>query len=198
MRDLISVQMDGVYFPVTTREFSASVSYRDLGVGRTDLGDLVLDTMLLRHPGTCLGYRVQHGARSICYVTDNELYPPDHELHSDDYLERLVGFTHGADVLITDCTYTDAEYRRRVGWGHSAVGQVADLAARAHVRTLYLMHHDPEQTDAAIDGKLEAAQALLRARGGVTEVRAPVEYEEVELSGLAASPSASRARSASS
>ena len=34
-------------------------------------------------PGTCLGYRLDYGARSICYVTDNELYPPDHALHSD-------------------------------------------------------------------------------------------------------------------
>jgi len=198
MRDLISVQMDGVYFPVTTREFSASVTYRDLGVGRLDLGDLTLDTMLLRHPGNCLGYRIQHGARSICYVTDNELYPPEHALHSDEYLERLTEFTRGADVLITDCTYTDEEYRRRAGWGHSCVSQVADLAWRARVRTLYLVHHDPDQNDAAIDGKLDRARELLRARGAATEVYAPTEYAEVEVSGAGASPTASPAPSASS
>jgi phosphoribosyl 1,2-cyclic phosphodiesterase/ActR/RegA family two-component response regulator len=183
MRDLISVQMDGVYFPVTAREFSASVTYRDLVVGRIELGDVTLDTMLLRHPGSCLGYRLQYGTRSICYVTDNELYPPEHELYSEEYRERLIDFTRGADVLITDCTYTDEEYRRRTGWGHSGVSQVADLAWRAGVGAVYLVHHDPDQTDAVIDAKLAQARALLQARGATTQAHAPVEYSEVELSG---------------
>lgn len=188
MRDLIAVQMDGVYFPVTTREFAASVSYRDLGAGHHQLGDLALQAMLLRHPGTCLGYRLRHGGRSICYVTDNELYPPDHELYSEDYLERLVEFVRGADVLITDATYTDEEYARRAGWGHSSVSQVADLAWRSRVRTLYLIHHDPDQSDTVIDDKLEQARELLWARGAATEVVAPLEYAEVELSGAEEPP----------
>ncbi len=199
MRDLIAVQMDGLYFPVTMREFAASVSYRDLGAGRYQLGDLSVDTMLLRHPGTCLGYRLRHGGRSICYVTDNELYPPEHELYSEEYLERLTDFVRDADVLITDATYTDEEYVRRAGWGHSSVSQVADLAWRARVRTLYLVHHDPDQSDAVIDDKLEQARELLWARASATEVRAPLEYAEVELSGSQEPPSTSAppARSAS-
>jgi phosphoribosyl 1,2-cyclic phosphodiesterase/ActR/RegA family two-component response regulator len=188
IRDVLAVQMDGLYFPVTTREFAAQVTYRDLEVGRRQLDDVTLDTMLLRHPGTCLGYRVQRGDRSICYVTDNELYPPEHELYSEDYLERLVDFVRDADVLVTDATYTDEEYRRRIGWGHSSVGQVADLAWRARVRRLYLLHHDPNQNDDVIDGKLEWARALLRTRGAATEVYAPAEYTEVEVSGPGAPP----------
>jgi hypothetical protein len=103
-----------------------------------------------------------------------------------------------ADVLITDCTYTDEEYRRRAGWGHSCVSQVADLAWRARVRALYLVHHDPDQNDAAIDGKLDRARELLRARGAATEVYAPTEYAEVEVSGSGAAPTASETPSASS
>jgi phosphoribosyl 1,2-cyclic phosphodiesterase len=183
MRDLISGQMDGVYFPITPREFAANVTYRDLGVGDVDLGGLRVATTLLRHPGTCLGYRLTYGKRSICYVTDNELYPPDHELHSEDYLERLVDFVRDADVLVTDCTYTDEEYPAKAGWGHSAVGQVADLAWQARVRDLYLFHHDPDQTDAVIDAKLARARALLQARGAATVVHAPTEYAEVDVSG---------------
>ena len=33
--------------------------------------------MLLSHPGYCLGYRIDYDGRSICYITDNELYLPD-------------------------------------------------------------------------------------------------------------------------
>jgi phosphoribosyl 1,2-cyclic phosphodiesterase len=35
MRELISAQMDGVYFPVTVREFSANLTYRDLAEARS-------------------------------------------------------------------------------------------------------------------------------------------------------------------
>ena len=52
-RDLISAQMDGVYFPVTVREFAADVIYRDLGEGEFEIGgitvnDDVIDTKLAR------------------------------------------------------------------------------------------------------------------------------------------------------
>ncbi|HEU4368360.1 MAG TPA: response regulator [Methylomirabilota bacterium] len=180
MRDLMSIQMDGVYFPITMREFGGSVTYRDLGVGALDLGGLRVTTTLLRHPGTCLGYRLHYGTRSICYVTDHELYPREHELYSEEYLERLVDFTRDADVLVTDCTYTDAEYPGKAGWGHSAVSQVADLAWRARVRALYLFHHDPDHDDEVIDAKLARARDILRARGAGTEVHAPVEYADFE------------------
>jgi len=98
MRDLISAQMDGVYFPVTVREFAASITYRDLAEGDYTIGGVSVKTMLLSHPGNCLGYRVTYGGRSICYVTDNELYDPGSDFYSDEYVDRLVGFAREADV----------------------------------------------------------------------------------------------------
>ncbi|HXJ82267.1 MAG TPA: response regulator [Candidatus Methylomirabilis sp.] len=180
MRDLISAQMDGVYFPVTVREFAADVTYRDLGEGEFDVGGIAVRTMLLRHPGNCLGYRLRYAGRSICYVTDNELYDPDSEFYSDEYVERLADFARDADVLITDCCYTDEAYARKTNWGHSSVSQVADLTWRARPRTLYLIHHDPDDTDVIIDAKLAKVRELLAARGAATTVVAPVEHEEFQ------------------
>ena len=114
-------------------------------------------------------------------MTDNELYPPDSDFYSSEYVDRLTEFVRSADVLITDCTYTDEEYPRKIGWGHSSVSQVADLAARADVKTLYLLHHDPDHTDAVIDAKLERARELLAGRGAATVVVAPTERAQVEL-----------------
>jgi phosphoribosyl 1,2-cyclic phosphodiesterase/CheY-like chemotaxis protein len=178
---LISAQMDGVYFPITVREFAASMTYRDLGEGAFEIGRVTVKTMLLAHPGNCLGYRLLYGGRSICYVTDNELYPPDSEFYSDEYVQRLAHFTRDADVLITDCTYTDEEYPRKMGWGHSSVSQVADLAVRAGVKTLYLFHHDPDHNDATVDAKLARVRDLLAGRGAATTVLAPAELEEFEI-----------------
>jgi phosphoribosyl 1,2-cyclic phosphodiesterase len=181
MRDLFSAQMDGVYFPVTVRELSASLSYRDLCEGEHEIGGVHVRTMLLSHPGNCLGYRIEVADRVVCYVTDNELYLPDSEFYSGEYVDRLADFVRAADVLITDCTYTDEEYPRKIGWGHSSVSQVTDLVARAEVKTLYLLHHDPDQSDAVVDAKLERAREQLGGRGAATAVFAPAERAQVEL-----------------
>ena len=57
--------VDGVYFPITVREFGASVEYRDLSEGAFDVGGLRLRTMLLSHPGNCLGYRLEASGRAF-------------------------------------------------------------------------------------------------------------------------------------
>lgn len=181
VRDLVSAQMDGVFFPVTVREFAADISYRDLSEGEFEIAGVPVRTMLLSHPGNCLGYRLEHAGRSICYVTDNELFVRGSEFYCEEYVERLADFIRGADVLITDCTYLDDEYARKIHFGHSSVSQVAELTGRAHPKTLYLIHHDPEQTDTAIDAKLAHAQALLEAQGVDTTVRAPTQLAEFEV-----------------
>lgn len=181
MRGLINAQMDGVYFPITTREFAADVQYRDLAEGTYDIGGVAVRTMLLSHPGNCLGYRLEYAGRSLCYVTDNELYPADSPYRSEEYAERLVEFCRDADVLITDCTFADADYPRFIHWGHSSVSQVAELGWRARVRALNLVHHDPSQNDDAIDAKLAAVETWLATRGAATRVTAPVERAQIEV-----------------
>jgi len=96
-------------------------------------------------------------------------------------VERLGDFCRDADVLVTDCTYGDAEYPGHVHWGHSSVSQVAELTRRAHVRALYLVHHDPSQNNDTIDAKLAAVQAWLAERGADTRVTAPVEQAQIQL-----------------
>ena len=52
LRELLSAQMESVYFPITTREFAASVSFHDLGEGSFEIGRERVRTMLLSHPGS--------------------------------------------------------------------------------------------------------------------------------------------------
>ena len=181
MRELISAQMDGIYFPITIREFSARIYFRDLGEETVKIDGITVRTMLLNHPGNCLGYRIEHHGRSVCYITDNELFLPDNPLYNANYVERLIEFCRGADLLITDTTYTDAEYTSKVTWGHSCVSQVVDLAHRAEVKTLHLFHHDPSQNDDAIDAKLDQARAALADLGSKTVCEAPAEGVTLKL-----------------
>jgi phosphoribosyl 1,2-cyclic phosphodiesterase/CheY-like chemotaxis protein len=177
----ISAQMESVYFPVTVREFGARVVYRDLREERLEFGPIKIDTMLLSHPGTCLGYRLSARGRTMCYITDNELYPPGSPRHNTRYVEHLTAFVKDADLLVTDATYRDSEYPGKADWGHSAVGQVADLAARAKVKRLHLFHHDPDQTDADIDLKLREARQALERLGAAAACDAPAEGSSLAL-----------------
>lgn len=176
MRELISAQMDGIYFPITFQEFGARVYFRDLDEEEFKIDQqIAVKTMLLSHPGRCLGYRINYNGRSICYVTDNELFLEDSEFHNPFYVQKLTDFVRGTDALITDSTYTDAEYLTKVGWGHSCLSEVAKLAHNAEVKTLYLFHHDPDQNDNAIDRKLEMTESVLSRLGSHTRCLAPQE-----------------------
>ena len=178
----IAAQMENVYFPVTIREFGARLLYRDLREESLSFGPVQIDTMLLKHPGYCLGYRLSFRGRRICYITDNELHLPSDPRYDLAYVERLANFVRDADLLITDTTFRDGEYPGKVDWGHSCVSEVADLAARAQVKRLHLFHHDPDQTDDVIDLKLQEVRAALDRLGASDVVcEAPAEQSSLVL-----------------
>lgn len=177
---LVAEQMNGIYFPITVREFGARIRYRDLEEGAHEVAGLKVQALLLHHPGRCLGYRVQAGERSICYITDHEIYP-EAAARVESACARLLDFVRGADVLIMDSTYLDEDYPRFRDWGHSAVGPACALAAAARVQRLCLFHHDPGQDDEAIDRKLAAAQAHLAAAGFTGMCEAATEGASIAL-----------------
>ena len=99
---------------------------------------------------------IEFAWRALCYVTDTEHTPgrPD---------DTILDLIEGADIVIYDSTYTDAEYPNFVGWGHSTWQEGVRLAEAAGVRTFVAFHHDPNHDDAAMDA---IAQALGAARPG--------------------------------
>ena len=175
MREMVSAQMEGVYFPITFSQFAARVYFNDLEEESLVVSGIDVSTKLLSHPGKCLGYRIDYNGRSICYITDNEMYVETSNYYDPHYEKRLAEFVEGADALITDSTYTDEEYMTKEGWGHSCISKVVNLADMAKVKNLYLFHHDPDQTDDDIDRKFETAQAMLKARKSKTKCLAPRE-----------------------
>lgn len=176
MEDLISAQMDDVFFPILVTDMGASISFRDVGEESIKIDDdIVVDTMLLSHPGNCLGYRVTFGGKSVCYVTDNELYTEESGFQNTAFETKLIDFVKGADILITDTTYFDEDYVSKVHWGHSPVGRVVEIAAAAEVKHLHLFHHDPDQFDDDIDRKLTVARDMMAKLNANTQVDAPAE-----------------------
>jgi CheY-like chemotaxis protein len=172
---LMVAQMDGTYFPVTVREFGAHLTFHEIGEQKLDLDGVKVRSIHLKHPGHCLGYRVDHHGRSFCYITDNELYPPDSDFADEEFVEKLAEFCRGANILVHDCTYFDEEYATKLHWGHSSLTEVCRLAHLAEVERLWIHHHDPDQDDVAIEKKLDFCTAALVAMGSKTEAVLPHE-----------------------
>lgn len=128
------------------------------------------------HPGRSFGYAFELGGKKIVYATDSEL---DRLLVNRDETERapeklrrlppeLVACVAGADLLIADGQYTDAEYPKKAGWGHARANTVADLAHQAGVKQCAVFHHDPLHSDELVDRKIALAKARLEAHGSST------------------------------
>jgi len=177
MRELISSQMDGVYFPIRIKEFAARVYFRDLKEQEFEIDQIKIKTLLLSHPGYCLGYRLEYKDKVICYVTDNELFPKISPHYNLNYFEKLSQFINSADYLITDSTYTDKEYKSKSNWGHSSLSQVIELVDHSKVKRLLLYHHDPDQTDQDIDDKFTTAKDMLKELNSKTICIAPKEKQ---------------------
>ncbi len=181
MREMVQAQMDGVYAPIPLRHFGAQVRYRNLSEEEVQVGDATVRTLLTAHPGNCLGYRVTLGERSFCFVTDSELYVKDTPGYDPAYIEKLTDFVRGADVLLTDVMYSDAQHKSRVNWGHSGVTEIVGVADAAGVKELQMMQHDPDQTDDDIDAKLAEARAVLDSLGSSMTITAPAELSRRRL-----------------
>jgi phosphoribosyl 1,2-cyclic phosphodiesterase len=90
-------------------------------------------------------YRITADGRTVTFLSDVE-YPS-----VDEPLPSALALAQGADLLIHDAMYGDAEYERSKGWGHSPARAGVVVAERAAARKLALFHHNPDATDDMID-----------------------------------------------
>lgn len=155
LRRVLSEFMMSPLFPVPPEVFRATLEYRDFTAGETLQagGSISVRTAALNHPDGATGYRVDYGGKSICYLTDTEHVPgaPD---------RNILALIDGADLVVYDSMYTDAEYVAYVGWGHSTWQEGVRLCREAGAKRLVVFHHDPEHDDDTLDGiarELEAA-----------------------------------------
>jgi phosphoribosyl 1,2-cyclic phosphodiesterase/DNA-binding response OmpR family regulator len=187
LSEILAGQMEYRYFPVDIDHLSAHVEHHDLVEGTLRLDDVTIVTHYLNHPALTLGYRIEVDGAVVVYSSDHE--PHDQSLAVGGDLGRNrhddahARFVSGADLLIHDAQYLGSEYGDHVGWGHSTVEYVVDLARRADVRSVALYHHDPNRTDDQVDDLLELAREHARRSGYDGDVFAAAEGSTIEVRG---------------
>ena len=159
LKGTLSEMMQAPLFPVPPETFRATVEFRDFECGDTlhPADGITLRTAPLNHPNGACGYRIEFGGKSICYITDTEHYPDGQRDPT------LIDLVRDADIMIYDATYTEEEYPRFVGFGHSTWQEAVRVADEAGVKTLVLFHHEPTHDDDFMD---DIAEQLEDARPG--------------------------------
>ena len=163
LKDTLGEMMRAPLFPVPPETFRADVQFLDFKCGEVlnPADGVTLRTAPLNHPNGACGYRIEYAGKSICYITDTEHY-------SDGPDRTLIDLVRGCDIMIYDATYTDEEYPRFIGFGHSTWQEGVRVANAADVGKLVLFHHDPSHDDDMMD---DIARELEATRPGSVVAR---------------------------
>ena len=192
---ILASQMETPFFPVSLRELPSHLAIEELKEMEFQIGNIEVRSKFANHPGICAGYRLLTSSGSIAYFPDNEPYEQlKLQLASRDGISedeardfataeraKMVEFIQGCDLAILDTQYTDEEYTKHIGWGHSSLRSVVSLGLDANVSKLLLFHHDPNHDDEMIDKMVERARALVAESGKPLEVEAAREGAEILL-----------------
>lgn len=92
-----------------------------------------LSPISLDHPGGSHGFRIDWPNRSLAYITDT----------TADVEADYVAAIKNVDTLIHECYFPDGMEEMAELTGHSCLSPVANVAARAGAKRLFLVHVNP-------------------------------------------------------
>lgn len=170
IEQVLNVQLQYSYFPIREAELRADVEYRTLQVGElVAIGAVRVTPVLMNHPVTDLGYRIECNGKALFFTGDHEPWRNIHEPNDGEYaasqsmveqrqaeLDAAIG---PVDLLIVDTAYTEAEYPQKIGWGHGTFDAAIAMARRVGAKRLLCTHHEPTRSDDDLEKVFAAALA---------------------------------------
>ena len=161
LQDRIVEYLSLPLFPLRFQQIPARLHFHDVPEETFELGAVRVTASRVTHPGPTVAYRLEEDGRSLAFIPDNEpalgceiAAAPAAEVSGLD-------LATGVDVLMHDAQYTSEEYSTRVGWGHSALPDLAALVRRAEPGQVLMFHHEPNHTDDDLEGMLDEARSLM-------------------------------------
>jgi phosphoribosyl 1,2-cyclic phosphodiesterase len=190
IEQVMNVQLQYSYFPIREAELKAGIEYQTLTVGEpVTIGDATVTPVLMNHPVTDLGYRVECNGKSMFFTGDHEPWvniyvPEDHDYAEyqamiDQRQAELDAAIGPVDVLVADAAYTLAEYPPKTGWGHGTFDSTILMAQRIGAKRLICTHHEPTRSDDDLEKVF--AEALSRHAEPGCEIMLAREGLEIDL-----------------
>jgi len=191
LEGLLKNQMNPDYFPVTMDDDTvrAQIRFHLLSAEPVRIGPLTVRHHYVNHGpvGTAAGFRADSEEGSFVYIPDIEPYDysaglarSPHPEHREGE-EKLIEFVRNADVMLFDTMFTEEDYPRHIGWGHSPAKYAVEVAAEAGVKRLGLFHYAPLREDSDIDHLTAVLEESGNKKG--VEVFASREGMVIEIEG---------------
>jgi phosphoribosyl 1,2-cyclic phosphodiesterase len=151
LRERLSRYLSPPLFPVYIRDLPSRVVLHEVALDEFQIGEFTVNSALVFHLDPTVGFRVSCDSGTMAYLPDHEPALGTCLPFTDPEWTSGYDLAAGADLLIHDCQYTLEQYKKRVGWGHSAFPHVFQFAALAGVKHLVPFHHDPNHSDDDLD-----------------------------------------------
>jgi ribonuclease BN (tRNA processing enzyme) len=156
-------------FPVHLRDVPRVVCH-EVPRPPFDVGPFRIGTSLVCHPGPTVGYRIEAEEGVATYLSDHEpaLGLKNGQWPAEEWISGY-DLAVNADLLIHDAQFTDEQYQRCVGWGHSTYRHAFEFASQVGAKQIVPFHHDPshddEMLDRLVDGAAKTFKSVCAAAG---------------------------------
>ena len=129
------------YWPVTLDELPAEIKFCSLKEDSL-INGIHVETMQGVHPGGISILKLRAEEKTVVFATDCTL--------TEDLTPKLKSFASGCDLLLIDGQYSDEEWQKAAGYGHSRWNTAAQFAKDCGVKLTRIIHHDPTHTDSRL------------------------------------------------
>lgn len=155
LEKVLAGQIIEPYLPFAFKELAADIHVKEVSGGESVVigDDTIIRVAELRHPGGCLGFRIENNDLVFAYCTDSS--------HDDDQLtENVLALAQDADLLVHDAQYSLEQRVEFPEYGHSSWLEAVRVAEKANVGCLSLFHYDPNASDDYMESVLQKAREI--------------------------------------
>lgn len=140
-KDAVDRLISPPFWPIKIENYPAATKIHALPEKNFFIGDVQIDFIEGTHPSGATIFKLTRQKKSLVYATDFE--------HING-CEKLINFAANCNLLLYDAQYTDEEYPRYKGYGHSTPEVGLKVAQKAGAKKLLFVHHAPNRTDAEL------------------------------------------------
>jgi phosphoribosyl 1,2-cyclic phosphodiesterase len=178
VKEILKESMSPPHFPVKLSDLKATFTYHGACRETFNIHSVQVMPILLSHPNRGIGYKLIEDGRSFVFLTDNELsFKHPGGLEFQEYAK----YSLDADLLVHDAEFTETDYIKTKGWGHSLYQDALRLAIDARVKRFGMFHHNQERNDAAVDEIVKTCQNLIGEQKSALDCFAVYQGMEIEV-----------------
>ena len=151
LRSRLSRYLSPPLFPVLLRDLPCELNFHEIGNSEFEIGHFKVTSEYVIHPGPTVGFRITGKHSAFTYIPDHEPALGAHGMIKNTKWISGFDIAEQADLLYHDGQYTDVEYQKKKGWGHSSMEDALQFAFLCQAKELIIAHHDPCHSDAQLN-----------------------------------------------